>query len=132
MRCESQDVVLCDASVQYMFCDAKDFATLIIDFSSVGATSAPGHDRSFVDVASMSGLLPKAAVQQTTMDGREVPEAAVSYRSGAALIRKGALDAPILFQSTNRARRGSRKRPDPPLSRTTGRELLRRNGCEAS
>jgi hypothetical protein len=31
----SQDVVLCDASVQYMFCDAKDFATLIIDFSSV-------------------------------------------------------------------------------------------------
>jgi len=30
MRCESsmevsQDVVLCDASVQYMFCDAKDF-----------------------------------------------------------------------------------------------------------
>ena len=39
------------------------------------------------------------------------------------LIRKGALDAPILFQSTNRARRGSRKRPDPPLSRTTGRDL---------
>jgi hypothetical protein len=32
-----------------------------------------GHDRSFVDVASMSGLLPKAAVQRTTMDGREVP-----------------------------------------------------------
>jgi len=41
----SQDVVLCDASVQYMFCDAKDFATLIIDFSSVGATSAPGQIR---------------------------------------------------------------------------------------
>jgi hypothetical protein len=38
MRCKpsmevSQDVVLCDASVQYMFCDAKDFATLIIDFT---------------------------------------------------------------------------------------------------
>ena len=37
MRCKpsmevSQDVVLCDASVQYMFCDAKDFATLIIEF----------------------------------------------------------------------------------------------------
>jgi len=38
----SQDIVLCDASAQYMFCDAEDFATLIIDFSSVGATSAPG------------------------------------------------------------------------------------------
>jgi len=55
MRCESgmevsPDVVLCDASVQYMFCGAKDFATLIIDFSSVGATSAPGQTRSFGDV----------------------------------------------------------------------------------
>src|SRR5262249_60742198 len=27
---------------------------------------------------------------------------------------QGALDAPILSQVTNRARRGSRKRPDPP------------------
>jgi hypothetical protein len=50
MRCESsmevsQDIVLCDASAQYMFCDAEDFATLIIDFSSVGATSAPGQSR---------------------------------------------------------------------------------------
>src|SRR5262249_35647818 len=56
MRCEasmevSQDVVLCDASVQYMFCDAKDFATLIIDFSSVGATSAPGHKAEKLDLS---------------------------------------------------------------------------------
>ena len=28
---------------------------------------------------------------------------------------QGALDAPILSHGTNQARRGSRKRPDPPL-----------------
>ena len=33
----------------------------------------------------------------------------------------GALDVPILSQSINQARRGSRKRPDPPLD-TTGPE----------
>src|SRR6516165_8398325 len=33
----------------------------------------------------------------------------------------GALDVPILSQSMNQARRGSRKRPDPPLD-TTGPE----------
>src|SRR6516225_2361324 len=45
--------------------------------------SESGQTRSFVDVASMSGLLPKAAVQRTTMDGREVPEPVVSNRSRA-------------------------------------------------
>src|SRR5262249_54586568 len=39
------------------------------------------HDRLLVDVASISGLLPKAAVQRTTMDGREVPQAVISRRS---------------------------------------------------
>src|SRR5215831_19351157 len=39
---------------------------------SIWPTTAVGHDRAFVDVASMSGLLPHAAVQRTTMDDREV------------------------------------------------------------
>ena len=34
---------------------------------------------------------------------------------------------PNTTQGTNQARRRSRKRPDPPLSRTTGRDLPRRN-----
>ena len=39
---------------------------------------------------------------------------------------QGALDAPILSQSTNQARRGSRKRPDPPLKQKgRGRSLTR-------
>src|SRR5215475_14540896 len=42
---------------------------------SMPPVSALGHDRSFDDVGSMSGLLPKAAVQRSTMDDREVPEA---------------------------------------------------------
>ena len=37
-----------------------------------------GHDRSFVDVGSMSGLIPKAAVQRTTVDSREVPLALIA------------------------------------------------------
>ena len=44
---------------------------------------------------------------------------------------QGALDAPILSQSTNRARRGSRKRPDPPLSRTTGRGWARPRSAQS-
>src|SRR5262249_46506446 len=58
-----QDEIDGDAQHQYGF--------------SLGArrrTSVSGHDQSFVDVASMSGLLPKAAVERTTMDGRKVPE----------------------------------------------------------
>jgi hypothetical protein len=35
--------------------------------------SAWGQTRPFGDVRSMSGLLPKAAVEPTSMDGREVP-----------------------------------------------------------
>jgi len=68
MRCESsmevsQDVGLCDASVQYMFCDAKDFATLIIDFSFVGATSgSQSHMSAQVRFASI------AAVQSSSCD----------------------------------------------------------------
>ena len=34
----------------------------------------------------MSGLLPKAAVEPTSMDGREVPEAAVSNHSKPAYL----------------------------------------------
>jgi hypothetical protein len=55
----------CDASVQYMFCDPKDFATLIIDFSSVGATSAPGQTRSLCDVGS-SPDCPKADLEHAS------------------------------------------------------------------
>jgi hypothetical protein len=35
--------------------------------------SQMGQNRAFGDVRSMSGLLPKAAVEPTSMDGREVP-----------------------------------------------------------
>src|SRR5262249_14959387 len=42
---------------------------------SVWLMSQMGQTRSFGDVASMSGLLPKVAVQRTTMDGRELPGA---------------------------------------------------------
>jgi hypothetical protein len=38
-----------------------------------GATSAPGQPRPFADVASMPGLPSEAAVEPTSMDGREVP-----------------------------------------------------------
>jgi len=38
----------------------------------------------------------------------------------------GTLDAPILSQGTNQARRGSHKRPDPPRLGKAGRDLPRR------
>jgi hypothetical protein len=50
---------------------------------------------------------------------------------------QGALDAPILSQGTNQARRRSRKRPDPPPPATEGLDHLvgcgdeRRRHCEA-
>ena len=44
---------------------------------------------------------------------------------------QGTLDAPILSHSTNQARRGSRKRPDPPLSRTTGRGWARPRSAQS-
>jgi hypothetical protein len=40
--------------------------------------SGVGQSRSFGDVASMSGLPPKAAVDQTSGDDSEVPQAAMS------------------------------------------------------
>jgi hypothetical protein len=52
----SQDIVLCDASVQYMFCDAKDFgrwsSTLMLQVQL-------GHCN---DVRCLTALHPKAEV----------------------------------------------------------------------
>jgi hypothetical protein len=63
-----------------MFSDPKDFATLIIDFSSVGATSAPGQTRSLCDVGSMSGL-PESELGSCI-------GTAPTYRSGHRAIRR--------------------------------------------
>jgi hypothetical protein len=46
--------------------------------------SGVGQTRSYGGVGLMSGLPSEAAVERTSMDGREVPQPAVSNRSRAA------------------------------------------------
>jgi hypothetical protein len=47
--------------------------TWFLHCSGSNAYISDGQTRSFADVASMSGLPPEAAVEPTSMDGREVP-----------------------------------------------------------
>ena len=61
---------------------------------------------------------------------KETKKAPVSQNRGSEKnVYEEPLDAPILSQGTNQARRGSRKRPDPPRGQPpAGQDLPRRNG----
>jgi hypothetical protein len=67
---------------------------------------------------------PQTPRRPNTADIKESPG-----RAGASPKEKtsrGTLDAPILSEGTNQARRGSHKRPDPPRLGKAGRDLPRR------
>ena len=67
------------------------------------------------------GLPPGSAAPADTQEMKEGPGGeAGAFKETSQSRDQGALDVPILSQSTNQARRGSRKRPDPPWLRRVG------------
>jgi hypothetical protein len=60
--------------------------------SSIRLMSGVGQTLSFGDVGSMSGLPPKPAVERTSVDVSNVPEAAVSNRSKQPVSQPNSID----------------------------------------